>query len=110
MTDVLSNLGQAYPPPATLTNLFQCQAPFLGATVSSIVICNQGPVAAKFRVSLAVNNANDIPQQYLFYDVVIQPNETRAPVIGITMAPGDVLRCQSDQGTVSFNASGVQIQ
>jgi hypothetical protein len=110
VADVLSNLGQAFPSPATLTLLFMCNAPFLGATVSSVTVCNQGSTPAKVRLSLQVSGAGDSPQQYLFYDVVLQPNETRAPVIGITMGQNDALMCQSDTGNVSFNASGVQVQ
>lgn len=110
MADVLANLGQSFPLPATLTPLFTCSTAN-GATVSNVTVCNQSSTqVAHFRLSLAVGGANDSPQQYLFFDVTLQPNETRSAVIGITMASGDVLNCQSDTGTVSFNASGVQVQ
>lgn len=90
--------------------MFTVPSGVTGVTISSIVFCNQSKVSpAQVRVSVAVSGAPDDPSQYLFYDTILQPRETRAAVVGVTMGTGDVLRVQSDTGFVSFSAFGVQV-
>jgi hypothetical protein len=108
MADNLKNLGQAYPAAGVLTAAYTVPAG-KQATSSSIIVCNQGAVAAKARISHAIAGAANTPAQYLFYDVPLQPNETRALTIGLTLAATDVLNVYSDMGTVSFNVYGVEV-
>jgi hypothetical protein len=108
MADVLSNLGQAIPPAATLTALFTAGGSSIGVMVSSVWACNQSASApAQISISVAVAGAADTPAQYLIYNVTLQPNESRSFVNGISMANGDVMRVLSSTGNVSFNAFGV---
>lgn len=108
MAETLKTLGQAIPAAATLTALYTVP----GATrtaVSTIVICNQGAATAKFRISIAIAGAADTPAQYIRYDVSVLPNDGFDVTIGVTLGPGDVIRVQSDTGTVSFNAFGDEV-
>ena len=107
MPDTLLVLGQSYPIAATLTTLYTAPA---RTTVSSITVCNQSAsLTSNIRISIAIANAADTAAQYIIYDALLQANESRAFVIGITMANTDVIRVQSSSGTVSFQAFGVQI-
>lgn len=107
MPDTLLVLGQAYPTATALTTLYTAPA---RTTVSSITACNQSStIPANIRISVAIAGAADTAAQYIIYDTVLQSNEARAFVIGITLANTDVIRVQSSTGTVSFQAFGVQV-
>ena|SRR5947209_12566663 len=109
MPDALRTLGQSAPIATTATTLYTAPAAATtGVTVSSVVICNRGPASAKFRLWVAVAAAADANQQYLYYDVPVAANDTFVATIGITLAATDLLRCQTDQATVSFNAFGIE--
>lgn len=111
MTDVFGVLAQSLPAAGALTDVYTCPPANAGVSISSVVFCNQSKTQpAQVRVSVAVSGSADDASQYLFFDVVLQPRETLAVVIGITIGTSDVVRCQSDTGAVSFNLFGVQIQ
>lgn len=108
MADVVQNMGQQMPAAATLVVLVTATGN--GATLSSVWACNQSATqSAKIRISNPIAGAADAQLQYLVYDATLQPNESRAFVAGVTMAATDLLRVQSDTGTVSFNAYGVAL-
>lgn len=108
MTDALKVLGQSYPAAQTLTTLYTVPAS-TQATASSIVVCNQQPTLAKFRVSIAPSGAADASSQYLYYDQWLQPNDTFIATIGITLGATDVVRAYSSSGTISFSLFGVEV-
>jgi len=111
VTDVFGVLAQNLPAAGTLANLYTVPPVDQGVSVSSVVFCNQSKTQqAQVRLSVAITGSPDDPSQYLFYDLVLQPRETRACVIGITLGTSDVVRAQSDTGQVSFSLFGVQIQ
>lgn len=108
MTDTLKVFGQSYPAAGVLTTLYTVPA-LTGSAVSSIVACNQGPGTGAIRIAVQPAGAAILPQHYQVYDLPLQPNETRAFVLGITLAATDVISVQSGNGAVSFSAYGVQV-
>ena len=54
--------------------------------------------------------APDAPQQYIAGpNAPLLPNEAKAFTLGVTLAAGDVVRCYSNSGQVSFNIFGSMI-
>jgi hypothetical protein len=79
-----------------------------GTVVSSIVCCNQGGAVSKVRLSLAIGGAGHTASQYFVYDKQIAVGDVYVFNYPITLAPGDVIRVESDTGSVSFNAFGLE--
>lgn len=108
MADTFKVLAQSYPVAGTLTDAYVVP----GATstvVSSFIGCNQSPVDAVFRISIAVGGVADTPAQYLFFDLPIPAKDTYRDVLGITLAAADVIRVYSSNGAVSFTFFGDQV-
>ena len=101
-------LGQAIPTAATLTALYTVPVS-ASAVLSSLVACNQATIQGRFRVSIAVAGAPDEAKQYLYYDEPVDGNDTFVATLDIGLATTDVVRVQSDNGEVVFQAFGVQI-
>lgn len=109
MTDTLKVLGQAIPAGNTLTAIYTVPA-VTNTAASSVVACNQSRTSpARVRISCAVAGAADTAAQYIAYDVLLVPNETKAFVIGLTLATTDIVRVLSDTGAVSFNIFGAEV-
>lgn len=110
MAETAKPLGQAYPAAGTLTALYTVPGA-TNAIVSTVVACNQGPVAADVRVSVAIAGAADTPAQYVMYltgALQLTAGDSAELTIGITLAATDVLRVWSSTGAISFNAFGVE--
>ena len=108
MADALKVLGQQMPAAQTLTTLYTVPGA-TSTTVSSVVVCNQGPVAGAFRLSVAIAGAADAQQQYIYRDLPIAAADTFVATLGLTLAATDVVRCYSANGTSSFNLFGVEV-
>lgn len=108
MADTAKVLAQSYPDSGTLTTAYTVPTS-TSAVVSTIKACNLGPLAAKIRVSAAVAAASDTQKQYLYYDLLVAANDSFSATEGWTLATTDVIRVQSDTGTVAFNIFGVEI-
>ena len=108
MADNLKVLAQAFPGAGVLTDAYAVPAG-VAASISSLVVANQGVVWTTFRIAVAVAGAADAPQQYLYYDAPLGPKRTFIATIGGTLGPADVLRVQSGNGALSFNAFGVEV-
>lgn len=108
MAETLKVLGQLVPSPSTLTPLYVVGAA-KGATVSSLVVCNQGASSVSVSVSIAVAAAADNPMQYVYSSLSIDPNDTFIATVGFTLANGDVIRVLASAGNVSFNLFGVEL-
>lgn len=109
MADTLTR-AQSYPVAATLTDLYTVP----GATkaiIKALTACNQSSTeAALVRASMAVAGAADEAKQYLAYDVLLLPNESKQLLADAeVMATTDVLRVRATTGLVSFNASILEI-
>ncbi len=109
MTESLKVLGQSNPAANTLTPIYTCGSG-LGATCSSITICNQSPnTTAYFNVSVAVGGAADNPAQYIYYQLPIDPYDTFIATIGFTLAQNDVVRVFATTGNISFSLFGCEL-
>ena len=107
MVEAFLSAQQSKPFAGILTTLYT--ATKLAAIFSSIVWCNQSSQPDNVRLSIGVGGAVDNLAQYLLFDEPIFPNDTSALTAGLTLATGDVLRCYSRNGNVSFSAFGVEI-
>jgi len=102
----LKVLAQSNPTATVLTDFYTAPGGN-GVVVSSIVVCNRSASASDtIRVSVAVGGAADGLAQYLYYDLPVLPSDTFAATMGITLAPGDVVRVRATAGTVSFSLFG----
>lgn len=108
MADSNKVLGQANPSANTLSLLYSVPA---GAqtVVSSIFVCNRASSQALFRIAVAVNNASDSAEQYLFYDVPINGNTTYIATVGLTLNAGDRVRIYTNLANLSFSLFGIEI-
>ncbi len=101
-------LGQAAPAANTLTALYTVPAA-TQVVASCLVVCNQNAASIRFRVSVAIAGAADMPAQYLYYDGVLPANNSLTVVIGIALAATDVVRVQTNTANVSFSLLGDQV-
>ena len=108
MTDTIKVLGQTSPPATTLSTLYTVPAA-TNAVVSSLTICNHNATRIAARVSVAVGGAADAPAQYVLRDLSLLAHATFIATLGISLAPGDVVRVYADDTDVSFNLFGVEI-
>ena len=107
MANTLKILGQLNPGAATLTDAYTVPGA-TSATVSSIMVCNQGG-ATVFRVSVAIAGAADVAQQYIYRDLQISANDTFAATLGITLGAGDKVRIYAGTANLSFNLFGCEV-
>ena len=73
---------------------------------SSVVACNRADSETTIRIAVADNGASDTEAQYIVYEAVLKPRETKAFVIGISLGATDVLRTYAANGQVAFNGFG----
>jgi hypothetical protein len=97
-------LGQGSPAASTLTDLYQ--VPVASHATVKVIACNRAG-ATTVRVSLAPTGAADAIAQYLVYGLALEANasQSTAPV---TCGEGDVVRCWSASGDVSFTVTGIE--
>lgn len=108
MAFTYKSLGQSAPAAGALTALYTVP----GATtaiIEGVTICNRSSVATSFRLALSVGGGAIADKDYLFYDAVINGNETVNYNGVLTAAAADILRCYAQDATLSFNANGVEI-
>lgn len=108
MAQIYKILGQSNPNAATLTDSYTVPAS-TSAVVSTITVANRSATATAFRISVAPAGAGDSVEQYLYYDIAIDGNDTFATTIGISLETTDVIRVYATLATLSFNITGVEI-
>lgn len=106
MTNTLKILGQTATT-ASLTTLYTVGAS-IQTTISTLIACNTGSTPTTFSISVAAAGAVDSIQQYLYYNVPINGNDTFAATIGLTLGTSDVIRVKSGNGACSFSAFGIE--
>lgn len=108
MATTIKVLGQSNPSAATLTTMYT--VPLATEAVgSSIVVCNRDAVATTFRVAVSPAGAGISDEQYLYYDVDINGNDTFIATIGITLEASSIVRVYATLATLSFNLFGQEI-
>lgn len=107
MAEAQKVLGQSSPAAGVLTDCYTAPSK---AVVSSVFACNRSSIDdTLIRVSVAVAGAADEAKQYIYYDLPVLAADTFASTTGITLGAGDVVRCYSASGNVSFNLFGVEV-
>lgn len=108
MADEYKILGQSAPGATTLTDLYTVPAATT-AIVASVIVCNRAATSDTFRIALAVEGAANANAQYIYYDVVIDNNDTFVASIGITLGARDVIRVYAGTANLSFGAVGTEV-
>lgn len=98
-------LGQVSPNATTETSLYTVPASTT-TVVSSIVVCNRSAVVVTFRVSISQGGGATANKDYLYYDVLLPPNDTFIATVGITLAATDIIRVYASTANLSFNLFG----
>ena len=105
MATVRKVLGQVAASATTETDLYTVPAA-TSTVISSIVACNRGSSSAALRVSIAVGGGATATKDYLYYDLIIPPNETFIATVGITLSTTDKVKVYASTGNLSFNLFG----
>lgn len=108
MATTLKVLGQSAPAATTLTALYTVPAS-TQCVVSTVAACNRSSTATTIRLSIGVAGAADATSQYFVYDAPLAGNTTATFTLGITLGAADVLRCYTNDATVTFSAFGQEI-
>lgn len=98
-------LGQSNPSAATLTTAYTVPAS-TEATISSIVICNRSTTATSFRVAILPGGGSVADEDYLYYDLPIDGNDTFVATIGATAEAASLVQVYATLATLSFNVYG----
>jgi len=101
-------LGQSAPAATTATTLYTVPA-LTQTIVSTLTICNRGASGATYRVAVRPDGASLADQHYLAYDTTIEPNNTIALTLGMTLDAGDIITIYSSNTSLSFTAFGSEI-
>lgn len=109
MAEAFKRLGAVSPAATTATAIYVVPAA-TSATVSTVNVCNRAASATSFRLAHcngAVGTLAD--EDYIYYDLPLNANDTFQATLGITMATGDTLVAYCADATVSFIAWGCEI-
>lgn len=101
-------LGQAAPNATTETDLYTVPS-LKSSIVSSLIVCNRGAITATFRLSISVGGGATANKDYIYYDVLMPPNDTFIATVGITLATTDKVRAYASTANVSFSLYGEEI-
>lgn len=96
---------QAAPNATTETDLYTVPA-LTTCVISSIVVCNRGATATTFRISHSVGGGATANKDYLYYSVIIPPNDTFIATVGPTLNAADKIRVYAGNASLSFTAYG----
>lgn len=107
MPDTYKNLGQIAPTTTAETTAYTVPASTT-AIISSFVIANRVSTATSFSLLNAIAGAASTNAQYLAKDTPIAGNDVIGLVLGVTMAPTDVIRFAPGTTTLSLNIYGVE--
>ena len=101
----ISILGQSAPSATTEATLYTVPAS-TETVISSIFACNRGSSAASVRISVSAAGGATANADYLYYDLLIPPNDTFVATVGITLEATDVMRVYASNANFSFNLFG----
>lgn len=76
------------------------------AIISSIVVTNTAATAATYRVAImgSAGTPAVASGEFIVYDATVQPNDTIALTLGVTLGNTKYIRVSSSANTVCFNA------
>lgn len=108
MPTIYKILGQSAPAATTEVDLYTVPAS-TNAIISSVVVANRGTAAGTFRIYVSAAGAATANANYLVYDNNLNPKDTVALTLGITLAATDELRVYASSADFSFNAFGSEL-
>jgi len=108
MTQAYKVLGQISPNANTLSNVYTVPASN-SAVISTITICNQTASNASYSIAVAPSGAADNVKHYIIRGGVVPAADSIGVTLGITIDASDVVRCNTNSGSVSFNIFGSEI-
>ena len=108
MASTYKVLGQARPGALTDTDLYTNPAGGQ-AVISSITISNTEGANDTFRIYVRKDGASADKANALSYDLLAQANSTISLTLGVTLDAADVLTVQSNAGSCTFQAFGLEI-
>lgn len=108
MAETYKVLGQSNPTAATQTSMYTVPGS-TSAIVSSIVVCNRSSTPTTFRISILPGGGTVANEDYLYYDLPIDGNDTFIATIGATLETGSEIEVYATLATLSFNAYGSEI-
>ena len=101
-------LGQSNPAINTVTTLYTVPGA-TSAVVSTVAICNQSATPASFDLAVRPAGATLEAKHYVSYRALLAGYQTTTLTLGITLAATDVISCNANTNTVSFNVFGSEI-
>jgi hypothetical protein len=101
-------LAQLNPAAATDQDLYTVPQK-IRTVVSSIVVCNRSNATRSYRLWIAVTGAVTSNAQYVRFDKVVAAFSNEDIRLGISLGPGDVIRCRADQQQLSFSVFGIEM-
>lgn len=108
MPTTIKVLGQSAPAATTETDLYTVPASTT-TVISSIVVCNRSAVVVTFRVSVSVGGGATANKDYIYYDVLLPPNDTFIATVGMTLGAADKVRVYASTLNLSFSLYGEEI-
>jgi hypothetical protein len=111
MAEVRKILGQKAPAAVTEEDLYVCSGATKQSVTSSVVVCNRSASAsAAFRIAMVEDGTSPtVDKEYLYYDVVLLPNDTFVAQLGLTMNNLDTIRVYASTANLTFQVFGVEI-
>ena len=108
MATVYKVLGQSAPGATTDTDLYTVPAA-TSAVVSTLVIANRSATAVAYRIAVRPAGVTLANQHYVAFDATVNPNDSTALTLGITLAATDVLTVRAGTADLTFNLFGSEI-
>lgn len=105
MASALKVLGQRNPSAATLETAGTV-GPSEAWIVSSFVVCNRSGTPTSFRIALIPAGGTVADEDYNYYDLPIDGNDTFAATIGATLEADSLIQVYATLATLSFNFYG----
>lgn len=101
-------LGQSNPAANTLVSLYT--VPLVTNTViSTITVCNLANTPATFKLAVRPGGVSILNSHYINYNTIVPGYDTVSLTLGMTLAATDVVSCNANTSTISFNAFGSEI-
>ena len=101
-------LGQLNPAATAATTLYTVPAS-TSAVASTLSVCNQGALAASFRVAVRPAGATLAARHYLVYDSSLTASDSVFLTLGITLATTDVVTVYTSSADLSFSLFGSEM-
>jgi len=101
-------LGQSNPTANTAGTLYTVPGG-TSAVISTVTVCNQSATPAWFNLAVQPAGAPLAARHYVNFNTPVPGNDTVSLTLGITLGNTDILSCNANTSTVSFNVFGSEI-